>query len=247
MNRISAGAVVAVVGATVLGAVRRGDHLAYVKESLTVPLLAAAAIAVLVGLGECVAAVRRGAGAHDGHGHRGWAPAVGWALVVPFVVLGSLPPTPAGAYVAARSSDMVFQGATTPPDGRYPPLPADVTSPITLRDYWMRSHFETDTVRGRRVRLVGFAAADPTPGASSWQLTRMAIVCCAADAFPVRVRLVAAPSPVPASGQWVIVEGEYAEEPTAAPAADEASPASRPPLLRVSSVTPTTQPATPYE
>ncbi|MBW3084535.1 hypothetical protein KEM60_00723 [Austwickia sp. TVS 96-490-7B] len=256
MSRLVAAMATMLCAAVVGRSVLRNDHLAYVKSGLTIPLLVAAVLMLLVGAYEWWQAFR-GLGAptleyvDDGHGHHHKpgraAPVIGWLLIVPFLVLASVPPTPVGSYTAARSTTNKDASAALGTDGAYAPFAAgDGPVSITVRQFWERASFDTKrSLEGRRVKLVGFASADKTEGGPGWALTRMSIMCCAADAFPVKIMPLGVPER-PKDGSWLTVEGIWEPDPKA-PAPDSAEAGSTMPRLKVLSVTPTSQPAQPYE
>lgn len=193
---------------------------------------------------------RRTATGHGhGHGHRHLAPAIGWVLTVPFVLLAAVPPTPVGAWSADRvggNADAAVATAWTP---EFAPLdPHAGVHVMSLRQFWERAAFDPKrSLSGLTVRLTGFVGsggAAPDAGGEGWSLTRMAILCCAADAFPLTVRMLGAASP--AAGQWVEVEGVWAPDP-AAPAPDSPEAGRQTPRLRVLKLTPIAVPARPYD
>jgi uncharacterized repeat protein (TIGR03943 family) len=88
-----------------------------------------------------------------------------------------------------------------------------------------------------RVRLVGFVVPDPQP--QGFLLTRFAISCCAADAIPMQVAVLAAQGGIPPPDTWVEVEGTWQP-----PVSGDTR---LPPILRPTSVLRIDPPADPYE
>jgi uncharacterized repeat protein (TIGR03943 family) len=89
-------------------------------------------------------------------------------------------------------------------------------------------------MEGRQVELVGFV----TPTADGWQLSRLSVACCAADAVATKVQPVGDVPDLPAD-TWVSVMGTYV--PGGAAESDDAVP-----WVQVSSVTEVPAPADPY-
>lgn len=235
-----------VIGVIASVAAVNGIYLNFVKPWLRAPILVAALVLLLMGAygvwedrrhpereeteetEEAVEAVEHG----DGHSHtRG--PAVGWLLVVPFLLLGVVVPPPLGSYSAEQDSGLV---TVTTADG-LPPLAEGDPVELTLAEFQGRALGDPDhSLEGRRVRLVGFAS----PGrGSEWVLTRMSLNCCAADGFAVKVRVEGAPAV--ADDDWVEVVGTWRPAPIAAPESQEL------PVLVVEDLSRTREPENPYE
>ena len=123
-------------------------------------------------------------GDHE-HGHARSA----WLLLLPVLAILLVAPPALGADSVARAGNR----APAPPssaDGDnlvdFPPLPRaspfdDTLSDFTARAGWDRAH----SLIGRPVRLTGFVVHE---GADTY-LARLVIACCAADAFPVKVKV----------------------------------------------------------
>lgn len=282
MSALVAALVSLTCAVAVLRVTLSGGHLAYVKESLTIPLIIAALVVIVLsgdlwwrelrsfwvpsGGGhrqDAGASGRRSArhaghapdhgcpGGGSGHGlhrHRKGqlAPAVGWALLVPFLVMSSVPPTPVGAHAARRSTDNKDASVVLGAAPTYAPLEAGKpVVDMTIRQFWERASFDAGrSLSGRQVRLVGFSSVDATAGGQGWALTRMAIMCCAADAFALKVLPLGVKAP--AEGQWVSLEGVWEPDPQAPPPGSNEAGAAIP-RIKVRSITPVSQPAKPYE
>ena len=110
-------------------------------------------------------------------------------------------PPSLGAYAARRTAVRVRSELTAAGD-----LPAPVRGaiPLTVTDFSDRVGYGQD-LRSGRYRLVGFVVPSKDPDAS-FDLTRMKIACCAADATTVQVPVVGIGDP-PAEGTWLEVEG----------------------------------------
>lgn len=174
-------------------------YLRYVKEGMRPLLIATGAVLLLLGLASAV--LDRGANSSDGHGHgHSGTPKVAWLLLVPALSLLCYAPPALGAYTAARQSakPVVHQGD-------FEPLPSASPLPMTLSDFTSRVREDRgQAIKGRVVRMTGFV----TPGdGDEWELTRLILNCCAADARSVKVRVHG--GPVPPADTWVTVTGTW--------------------------------------
>ncbi|MEU6666264.1 TIGR03943 family protein [Streptomyces sp. NPDC046727] len=171
--------------------------LRYVKEGMR-PLLIASGV-VLILLGVAGALLDRGKATEEHHGHSG-LPRVSWLLLLPALSLLFYAPPALGAYTAARQPP---RPVTHTDD--FEPLPRTSPLPMTLSDFTSRVREDRgQAIQGRTVRMTGFV----TPGdGGSWELTRLILNCCAADAQSVKVRIYGGPA-LPAD-TWVTVTGTW--------------------------------------
>jgi uncharacterized repeat protein (TIGR03943 family) len=155
-------------------------------------------------------------------------------LLLPLVMALGVSPPPLGAFTAARS------GAAVPaPVARrdYPPLPPGDPVPLQVHDYAERAAWDAGrTLTHRTVTLTGFATPD---GDSRWYLTRIVITCCAADSRSYLIAVDGGGRP-PVANSWQRVTGTW----VTSPPAQGGGPTAR---LAVTSTTPVTAPAEPYE
>lgn len=157
--------------------------------------------AVILGL--CAAA--RLATARTGHREvltRSRAISLG-VVVLPAVLVLSLPPAALGSYAASRRS-AVSAGVV--------PTESVASGEITLVDVaaakWSRDTLQQLVRRaGAQVSFVGFVTKDPGAAADEFTLTRFIVSCCVADALSVQVRVVGAPPGEFPEDQWVRVNG----------------------------------------
>lgn len=230
MTREAIGALLLLLGSVIVRLVIAGDHLVFVKESLTIPLVLSAALLLTLGLLELrtTASEKRAAApiadAHDhdddGHGHHhvGAGPRMGMFLLAPVAVLLLVPATPLGAFAAGNGAanavgDISFFGEMPAPD-------ADGVVELTVPDLVGRAVLEPDPVVDVPVRTLGFVVPDPdAPG--TYLLSRFTVGCCAVDAAPYQVRVEVGGAEVPAEEQWVeavvVYEGDLVEEDGAEP------------------------------
>ncbi len=208
-----------------------GAALNYVRPSLAPYLLGGGAVLVLLGLLPPSGLLARRPLHHAGdHGAR-----VGWLLLVPVLVVVLVQPAALGSYaVSGRSAE---RGGGSGADQGFPALAAPVRGavPMTMAEFVARALRDTgQSLRGVRVRLVGFVAPAERSEAGAYRLTRFVIFCCAADAEALQV-VVQGDEVQRQRDQWLEVEGRWVVS----------SPA--PPRLTVDSVRPIAQPRRPYE
>ncbi len=238
MSRSVQAIILILVGGVLLRVVASDVHLNYVKPSMGVPLVASGVILLALGALALWDAIRDGqhddgsspAGDDHAHGHGG--PAAAWALLLPVVAILVVPAAPLGSFTANRVDPIAPQIAA---DSVFPPLTADPAD-LSIGEFVSRAIWdEGRTLAGQRVRLIGFAS--PADG-GGWDLTRLGLSCCAADAYVVKVTPVGAPTV--AADTWVEVVGTW--QPGGPTQVEGAIP-----RLVVESVTPTEQPVNPYD
>ncbi len=191
-------------------------------------LLAGCALAGLA-LWSLVAGARREE-AVDEHGHRG-ASRVTWLVLAPVVAILVIAPPALGAFSAERVPATTLSSSTRDD----PPLHGPDPVRLTLLDYFLRGVAGAGrTLSGHRVALSGFVVrAEP----GGFEIARLVITCCAADATPVFI-LVRTREPAPAQDTWVTAVGSYGG----------LSPADATvPVLRADTVTVIRQPRNPYD
>ena len=172
-----------------------------------------------------------------GHPH---GTAVVWLLVVPIALLMFVSPPPLGALAATPSAAAPSASDSLQDLHRaYPALPAERAPTLTITEVDERLRYDTaHTLDGRLISVIGFIVSD----ADTHYLARFHIICCAADARIVRLRLTG-PLADEAAGfardTWLRVEG------TAAPGAKGPAPRTGP-ALAVTGITPIDPLADPY-
>lgn len=151
-------------------------------------------------------------------------------------------PDPATTTIAGSVAEGPAE-APTPEADVAPPTtasPGSAVYAISLYDLVGYSYFAPEEVVGVPFELVGFAAPEPDI-AGAFRLTRYAISCCAADAFPLQVAL-ADPPFVPDTDQWVTAVAVWHGELTAVDEYGDGVP-----VMEVVSLTPIDPPDDPYE
>lgn len=142
-------------------------------------------------------------------------------------------PPALGAYSAGHAQ----AGVAKPDSSGFAPLPAGDPVDVPLSGYTLRAVWGSGGgLVGRTVRLTGFATPDSH---GRWSLTRLHIVCCAADAWVHSVTIEGS-AVRPREGTWVQVTGWYVPLP-GAPIIDSV------PVLRADGVVTVPPPTDPYE
>ncbi|QJS11742.1 TIGR03943 family protein [Streptomyces argyrophyllae] len=174
--------------------------LRYVKEGMRLPLVASGAVLLLLGIAS--AALDRTERTEEPHDHSG-LPRVSWLLLLPALSLLFYAPPALGAYTAARQPAKIVVH-----DSDFDPLPATSPLPMTLSDFTSRVREDRgQAIMGRTIRMTGFVTPLPGTRDGEWDLTRIILNCCAADAQSVKVRVHGGPR-LPAD-TWVTVTGTW--------------------------------------
>lgn len=192
------GVLMAYVGIVVFRLVLSGEFGNFVQQHMRWPLLLASGFVLLLGLSDVVRGYRV---ARDERG-RSVAPAVGWLLAAPLLVLVSVAPVALGAAAADRVDSF------EPP----PPDEDEVESawqwpdeePFELRMFEFVNAAlwdDTGSLQGRQVILEGLVVNDPDI-ADGFVLVRFMVSCCAADGLPLKVALRESPQRFE-DDQWV--------------------------------------------
>jgi uncharacterized repeat protein (TIGR03943 family) len=178
-------------------------YLNYLKPSMGIWLLVAAAVLVVVGAAATIRALLGREHAHHELGHPMTRAA--WLLVLPVLAVIALPTDPLGAFAAGRL-DTRRPDATTRTEFGPLPAPVDGAIDLSLREFVDRAFLDEErSLEGERVRLTGFVV--PAQSDESFVLSRFVIMCCAADAYPVEVAVHGAEAPPIDS--WVTLTGKW--------------------------------------
>lgn len=252
MRRETQNVILVLLGGALLKIALTGTYLRYVKPALQPWLICAGA--VIVGLAAVSIAVdirRNGAATHgadrpqpddDGHGHAHGGSKSPWLLVLPVLAIVLIAPPALGADSVDRSGGRTL--AEQQQNVNLPPLPAGQAPLLRMSDFATRVVWDRHgTLNGRVVRLSGFVAKDHRSGQN--MLARLVITCCAADAMPVKARLVGDPATQSAvdalaPDEWVEVTGLAV--PQSGRARDDYVPS-----FQVTALQPIPAPADPYE
>ena len=145
-----------------------------------------------------------------------------WALLVPFVVVFAVGPSPLGSYMADRQptryTDAIAAGELDGGDlgggldpASYPGLPPAVDGVVELRidEFVSRALLDPNrSMDGALIRVVGFVTSDDSGDGNSFRLARFKLSCCAADGFAIALRILDADQR-PANDTWLAVEGYW--------------------------------------
>ena len=174
----------------------------------------------------------------DGHGHSHGAARSAWMLLMPVLAIFLIAPPALGADSVNRAG-----GRTVASEQRqdqviktkFPALPAGSVVPMRMADVATRAAWDsTNSLDGRTLELTGFVVHD----AAGVYVARLVITCCAADAMPVKARLVGTEGLT--DDQWITVTGKV--RPNSAVQADNYVPE-----FDVESVKKVAVPGDPYE
>lgn len=206
-GRAAQNALLLLLGGTVLVIVRTGEHLKYVRPSLTPLLVASGVLICVLALAAMVRDYRAGEGdtCADDHDHEhGHGSGPVWALAAPILVLLAVAPPAIG--VGALDSNSARSGnapAAALADWS-PPQVEGVPELALPRVVQLAQPDSGADVAGLVVAVTGFVA--PSTDGAGVDLARIAIMCCAADARTLRMHL-RGDFTAPPQGTWVQVEG----------------------------------------
>lgn len=143
----------------------------------------------------------------DGHGHDHGRSKAPWLMMVPVLVLLLVAPPALGADSVERATvcspnnggdGQTYASRRTDAS---PPLPLGDPAELTMSQFINRALYDSSySVVDNDVQVVGFIVPSKCDD-GGYSLVRLAISCCAADAFTLRVHIEGAP-PLPANA-WV--------------------------------------------
>ncbi len=206
MKRETQNILLILLGGALVKIALNGDYLRYVKPAQQPWIIAGGAVMVLLGAVAIVRDLLAGRAApsvdsHAGHAHSA-RPA--WLLLVPVLAVFLVAPPALGADSVTRTEARIPQSASTADTAAFPALPAGEVVPLSLSEFVTRAGWDhTGTLNGRNVSLTGFVVHEN----GSTLLARLVISCCAADAYPVTVRLASGSVDHLAADTWIQVTG----------------------------------------
>jgi uncharacterized repeat protein (TIGR03943 family) len=178
------------------------------------------------------------ASASDDHHHdHSPGPRIAWLLCLPPLAIFLIAPPALGSFVAERRED---SPAPPPPEIMDAFVPLADKDPIAMPigEFIGRAWDDPQhSLTGRRVRLTGFVT--PSTKKGRWYLTRMAIMCCAADAIALKVAI--DDTPAPKRDSWVEVTGTWI------PTSNGTTARGVPPRMTTTKVGQVSPPDAPYE
>ncbi|MBY8860465.1 TIGR03943 family protein [Nocardia sp. CA2R105] len=215
MNRAAQNFALLLIGAAVLKISLDGTFLRYVRPGLQ-PYLVASGVALL--LLAAVAIVRDIRGHDEPRDHADHHPGrPQWPLLAPIAALLIIVPPALGAS-SVQSGATAAAGIAAPASGggrvRFAPLPAGPAPTIRMYDLIDRAAYDSSGELDRRqITVQGFVIRTEEDGSArtdgthtGFDLARVVITCCAADAQTLRIHLDGAVTPLP-DDTWVSVQG----------------------------------------
>ena len=206
--------------------------LRFVRPVMRIYVLLAGVVFVGLAIWGLVASARSHSASEvevDDHGH-GAASKAGWLLLAPVIAILVIAPPALGSYSAARVPATV----TKPASSQFAPLPGHDPVTVSMIDYAARAVWDDGrTLTGRTMQLTGFVLRSSAGG---FVLSRLVITCCAADARPIEVGVIASGAP-PTADTWVTVTGTYGgviDDDTL-------------PVIDATKVSPISEPSNPYD
>jgi uncharacterized repeat protein (TIGR03943 family) len=204
MRRETQNILLVLLGGALLKISLTGTFLRYVKPSHKWLLIIGGAIMVGLALVSIVRDLVRTArqdpagDEHAGHTHGSRS---AWLLMLPVLAVFLVAPPALGADSVQRSGTTNRAAAANDGMSLFPPLPAGEVISLPLSDFSSRAAWDTgNSLNDRAIKLTGFVVHD---GAATY-VARLAIACCAADAFPVKVKLEDSPDAAAlANDTWV--------------------------------------------
>lgn len=190
MKRETQNILLILLGGALLKITINGDYLRYVKPAQQPWIIAGGAVMVTLGaiaiVRDLLAARAAAVVSGDVHAHEHNTRSA-WLLMVPVLAVFLVAPPALGADSVTRTEARAPQSASASNAAAFPPLPAGDVVPLEVNEFVSRAGWDkSGSLNGRPVRLSGFVVHNE----GNTMLARMVIGCCAADAFPITVRLV---------------------------------------------------------
>ncbi|GLZ39598.1 TIGR03943 family protein [Actinokineospora sp. NBRC 105648] len=175
---------------------------------------------------------------HD-HGEHHHPARSAWLLLLPVLAIFLIAPPALGADSVMRGDNRAAASRSSGTDGMaaFPPLAPGDPVPVAMSDFAARAAWDSGhSLDNRDVRLTGFIVVD---GPDTF-LARLTIACCAADAFPVKVKLTGPMAAGLTNDTWLDITGRVVPG-SASKESDYI------PTLTVAGLAEITQPENPYE
>lgn len=210
MRRETQNILLILLGGALLKLSLTGMYLRYVKAGLQPLLVATGVIMILLALFAIGRDLRNSAeNGHDGHEHK--SSRSPWMLLLPVLAVFLISPPALGADTVNRSDRNAAQEANK--NNGFAALPAGQVIPLSLGEFVTRTAWDdSGSLNDRTVKLTGFVVRKDSTGGADDQaevvyVARLAISCCAADASPIKVRVVGTSFDTLPVDQWVEVTG----------------------------------------
>jgi uncharacterized repeat protein (TIGR03943 family) len=237
MRRETQNILLVLLGGALLKISFTGTYLRYVKPSHQWLLIAGGIVMILLAAVSIIREIR-GARDTDGHGHVHSARSA-WLLVLPVLAVFLIGPPSLGSDSVARADGNAQAAPSTEGEGSelFPALPKGDPIVLQLSDFSARAAWDKGhSLDNRKARLVGFVVQE----GDDTYVARLAIACCAADAFPVKIKLLGKELSSLQDDSWI--EVDVTLRPGSATRANEYVPA-----VTTHSVRRIAQPEDPYE
>lgn len=236
MRRETQNILLVLLGGALLKISFTGAYLRYVRPQHHWLLIIAGAVMLALA---AVSIVREVRGRRiDGHDHDHSAGSA-WLLVLPVLAVFLIAPPALGSDSVQRAADVPPRLTVTADDGMelFPALPRTNVVSLQLSEFTERAAWDSGhSLNGRAVRLTGFVVHEGRAG----YIARIAIVCCAADAYPVKIELLGADLSRFGDDSWI--EAVVEVRPGTATKANDYVPSAT-----VRAVHPVLEPTDPYE
>lgn len=205
MRRETQNILLILLGGALLKLSLTGMFLRYVKAGLQPLLIATGVIMIVLAL---IAIVRdmRAQGADTGHevhgDHEHRSSRSPWLLLLPVLAVFLISPPALGADTVNRSERNAAQESNK--GNGFAKLADGAVIPLSLGEFVTRTAWDdSGSLNDRDVKLTGFVVRKT----DAVYVARLAISCCAADASPIKVRMVGQEFDSLPTDQWVEVTG----------------------------------------
>lgn len=234
MRRETQNILLVLLGGALLKISFSGLYTRYVQKGLLPLLIAAGLIMVGLAVFAIIRDIRRGKAAEEEHDHEhSHSSRSTWLMLLPVLAVFLVSPPALGGDVVSSAADT---NQTQRARNLLGELPAGDVIGLSMTEFVTRTAWdESGTLDNRRVKLTGFL----TRAEGDTFVARLAISCCAADARPLKVKLIGDVPTLP-DEQWVEVTGQVVPK-----SASEQN--SWVPSFTVESANSVAEPAEPYE
>jgi uncharacterized repeat protein (TIGR03943 family) len=143
---------------------------------------------------------------HGDHEHNHSARSA-WLLLLPVMAIFLIAPPALGSDSVMRTDNSAAASRASGTDGSslFPPLPQGEVITVAMSDFAARAAWDSgNSLENRTIRLTGFIVVQD----EDVYLARLSIACCAADAFPVKVKLVGSGTSGLSNDMWVEAVGQ---------------------------------------
>ncbi|ONI92509.1 TIGR03943 family protein [Saccharothrix sp. ALI-22-I] len=200
MRRETQNILLVLLGGALLKLALTGTYLRYVKESLQPWLVVTGATMVVLAVVAIVRDLRGGQEHHGGHEHG--SSRSPWMLILPVFAVFLISPPALGADTVNRSDRNAAQEANA--SNGFAALPSDEVVPLSIGEFVTRTAWDdSGSLNDRTVKLTGFVVRKD----GDVFVARLTISCCAADASPVKAKMVGQDFAALPTDQWVEATG----------------------------------------